>query len=255
MSVALRRAAASSTPAPAGSPACSPSRGRPAQPALPADARRGHALPPARPAAARHADAARPTTSTTLGAFLAVGGYSPLLRRALHAAARVAAVWSCGPETVRCDYPARYLFTFLDHHGMLAVTGSPQWRTVVGGSRTLRRAGGEGAHRGATGRRRCRALAPAPPTASRSATTPTAAARVDAVVVATHPDQALRLLADADRRRARRARRVRLLAQRDPAAHRRLGAAAPPGAPGRRGTTCMTTCADPPTRRCSSATT
>ena len=46
----------------------------------------------------------------------------------------VAAVWSCDPE-VALDYPARYLFTFLEHHGMLGIFGSPQWRTVTGGSR------------------------------------------------------------------------------------------------------------------------
>ena len=34
------------------------------------------------------------------------------------------------------DYPARYLFAFLDNHGMLAIRGAPPWRTVVGGSRT-----------------------------------------------------------------------------------------------------------------------
>jgi predicted NAD/FAD-binding protein len=45
----------------------------------------------------------------------------------------VAAVWSCDPS-VALDYPARYLFEFLDHHGMLTVFGSPTWRTVVGGS-------------------------------------------------------------------------------------------------------------------------
>ena len=45
----------------------------------------------------------------------------------------MAAVWSCDPE-VSLDYPARYLFAFLDHHGMLGVFGSPQWRTVTGGS-------------------------------------------------------------------------------------------------------------------------
>ncbi len=47
----------------------------------------------------------------------------------------VAAVWSCDPET-SLDYPARYLFTFLEHHGMLGVFGSPEWRTVTGGSGT-----------------------------------------------------------------------------------------------------------------------
>ncbi|MEP6649151.1 MAG: FAD-dependent oxidoreductase [Lapillicoccus sp.] len=46
----------------------------------------------------------------------------------------VAAVWSCDPGRA-LDYPARYLFAFLDHHGMLTVFGSPTWRTVVGGSR------------------------------------------------------------------------------------------------------------------------
>jgi predicted NAD/FAD-binding protein len=45
----------------------------------------------------------------------------------------VACVWSCGPG-VAGQYPARYLFEFLANHGMLSVTGSPQWRTVVGGS-------------------------------------------------------------------------------------------------------------------------
>ena len=34
------------------------------------------------------------------------------------------------------DYPARYLFRFLDNHGLLAIRGAPPWRTVVGGSRT-----------------------------------------------------------------------------------------------------------------------
>ena len=47
----------------------------------------------------------------------------------------VSAVWSCDPTTALA-YPARYLFTFLDHHGMLGVKGSPQWKTVTGGSRS-----------------------------------------------------------------------------------------------------------------------
>lgn len=45
----------------------------------------------------------------------------------------VAAVWSCADDDA-LRYPARYLFRFLDHHGMLSVFGSPTWRTVVGGS-------------------------------------------------------------------------------------------------------------------------
>ncbi len=45
----------------------------------------------------------------------------------------IAAVWSTAP-TGTGDYPARYLFTFLDNHGMLSVTGAPTWYTVAGGS-------------------------------------------------------------------------------------------------------------------------
>ncbi|WP_019146236.1 NAD(P)/FAD-dependent oxidoreductase [Aeromicrobium massiliense] len=47
----------------------------------------------------------------------------------------VACVWSSGLGTA-LEYPARYLFEFLRHHGFLSITGSPQWFTVAGGSRT-----------------------------------------------------------------------------------------------------------------------
>ena len=47
----------------------------------------------------------------------------------------VAAVWSCPPRTA-LRYPARYLFAFLNQHGLLSVTGSPPWLTVRGGSRS-----------------------------------------------------------------------------------------------------------------------
>jgi predicted NAD/FAD-binding protein len=45
----------------------------------------------------------------------------------------VAAVWSTAPSRTG-EYPARFLFEFLNNHGMLQVTGSPTWYTVVGGS-------------------------------------------------------------------------------------------------------------------------
>ena len=69
----------------------------------------------------------------TLREFLARGRFSAYFARHFMEPL-VAAVWSCDPE-VALDYPARYLFTFLEHHGMLGVFGSPQWRTVTGGSR------------------------------------------------------------------------------------------------------------------------
>jgi predicted NAD/FAD-binding protein/DUF1365 family protein len=69
----------------------------------------------------------------TLGEFLAQGRFSAYFVRHFMEPL-VAAVWSCDPD-VALDYPARYLFTFLEHHGMLGVFGSPEWRTVTGGSR------------------------------------------------------------------------------------------------------------------------
>lgn len=77
--------------------------------------------------------------------LLATDGDEPTLREFLHRhrfgryfadhfiTPLVSAVWSCAP-TSGGDYPARYLFVFLANHGMLTVTGSPTWRTVVGGS-------------------------------------------------------------------------------------------------------------------------
>ncbi|GGC52548.1 FAD-dependent oxidoreductase [Hoyosella rhizosphaerae] len=69
----------------------------------------------------------------TLGEFLQREQFSPYFTNHFMTPL-VSAVWSCNPETAML-YPARYLFAFLDHHGMLSVTGSPTWRTVTGGSR------------------------------------------------------------------------------------------------------------------------
>jgi predicted NAD/FAD-binding protein len=71
---------------------------------------------------------------TTYGEFLEREGFSEHFI-AHYAVPVVSCVWSSGRE-VALLYPARYLFRFLDHHGMLRVTGSPQWYTVAGGSRT-----------------------------------------------------------------------------------------------------------------------
>jgi len=69
----------------------------------------------------------------TLGEFLAHHRFSTYFVE-MFAVPVVSAVWSSGPE-LSMQYPARYLFTFLANHGLLAVGGSHRWRTVVGGSR------------------------------------------------------------------------------------------------------------------------
>ena len=47
----------------------------------------------------------------------------------------VSCVWSSG-DGDSLKYPAKHLFEFLNHHGMLELGNSPIWRTVVGGSNT-----------------------------------------------------------------------------------------------------------------------
>ncbi|GIH26389.1 amine oxidase [Acrocarpospora phusangensis] len=104
----------------------------------------------------------------------------------------VAAVWSC-PPALTGRYPARYLFRFLDNHGMLAVKGSPRWRTVAGGSRTYVERAAKGlAVRTSTP---VRALT-RHPDGVEIRDDGDEVHRFDAAVVATHPDQALRLLAE-----------------------------------------------------------
>ena len=83
---------------------------------------------------------------TTYGAFLRREGFGDHFINH-YAVPVVACVWSAGRET-SLRYPARYLFRFLDQHGMLRVSGSPQWYTVVGGSRAYVRP----ARRAAAGR-------------------------------------------------------------------------------------------------------
>jgi predicted NAD/FAD-binding protein len=128
--------------------------------------------------------------SLPLGEFLRRGGYRRYFTSHF-VIPLVAAVWSCPPAEALA-YPARYLFEFLDHHGMLRVACSPGWRTVTGGSRTyveriakqlttvaagvpvraIRRvAGGVDIHDGDGGTR-----------------------HFARAVIATHPDEALRLL-------------------------------------------------------------
>lgn len=76
---------------------------------------------------------ALPESQTTLGEFLAAEHFSKYFRSHFITPV-VSAVWSCDASTAQ-QYPARYLFEFLSHHGMLGIKGSPQWRTVDGGSR------------------------------------------------------------------------------------------------------------------------
>lgn len=133
-----------------------------------------------------------PATDMTLGEFARRGRFSPYFH-AHFLTPMVSAVWSCDPVTA-LRYPARYLFAFLSHHGMLTIGDSPVWRTVTGGShayveRVVKRL--TGVHTATPVRAITRHADGVELTTEDGTTTP-----YDAVVIATHPDQALRLLAD-----------------------------------------------------------
>ncbi|MFJ9573967.1 NAD(P)/FAD-dependent oxidoreductase [Streptomyces bacillaris] len=133
-----------------------------------------------------------PATEMTLGEFTRRGRFSPYFH-AHFLTPMVSAVWSCDPVTA-LRYPARYLFRFLAHHGMLTVGGSPVWRTVTGGSRAyVERVAKQltAVHTATPVRAVTRHADGVELTTEDGTTTP-----YDSVVIATHPDQALRLLAD-----------------------------------------------------------
>ncbi len=129
----------------------------------------------------------------TLGAFLDANRFGESLVR--HFVLPMGgAIWSASSGAMRA-FPAESYLRFLDNHGLLAATGQPVWRTVVGGSRRyVERIAERLGHGVRTGR------------AVRSVTRldrgvsiqveGEAPQRVDAVVVATHADDALALLAD-----------------------------------------------------------
>ncbi|MDX6357626.1 MAG: uncharacterized protein QOH37_680 [Nocardioidaceae bacterium] len=130
------------------------------------------------------------THDQTLRDFLAEGRFSSYFTRHFMEPL-VAAVWSCDPE-VALDYPARYLFAFLSHHGMLSITGSPEWRTVVGGSReyVAKLAAGLPDVRLGTKVTSVRET----PTGVELTDGNGQVTSYDAAVIATHPDQALAML-------------------------------------------------------------
>ncbi|MBE7186672.1 NAD(P)/FAD-dependent oxidoreductase [Jatrophihabitans endophyticus] len=128
--------------------------------------------------------------AVTVREFLAAGRFSDYFA-AHFMTPMIAAVWSTAP-TRAGDYPARYLFSFLDNHGMLSVKGSPTWYTVTGGSaRYVERAAKSlTAVETSTPVRSVRRLAQGVEIRTDADTVET----FDGAVIATHPDQALSVL-------------------------------------------------------------
>jgi predicted NAD/FAD-binding protein len=128
----------------------------------------------------------------TVGGFLERRGFgSGFVRHFL--LPMTGAIWSASFSDLR-QFAARTIFQFLRNHGLLAISGAPTWYTVKGGSHTYVRA----MSRALEGRVRLGAGVEAIARDDRGVTVTTAkgGTRVDAVVVATHADEGLALLAD-----------------------------------------------------------
>ena len=136
----------------------------------------------------------RPDDEVTLGEYLERGRYSRAFVEQ-HILPMGSAVWSSRPDEMR-RFPMRFLVQFFHNHGFLRVNDRPQWLVVRGGSRSYV------APLVAPFRDRIRLSTPIErlERASGGVRLCTAAgeeALYDRVVLATHGDQALRLLADA----------------------------------------------------------
>jgi uncharacterized protein len=110
----------------------------------------------------------------------------------------IGCIWSC-PTAQMLQFPLATMLRFCHNHGLLQLSGRPQWRTVRGGSRHYveKMLAPIADTRLATPVRSVRRLPPAG-TAGVIVATETGSERFDDVVLACHSDQALALLDDAD---------------------------------------------------------
>lgn len=135
----------------------------------------------------------RPEDDMTLGEYLEWGGYSRAFVEH-HIVPMGSAVWSTRPDEM-LRFPMRFLVQFFHNHGFLRIQDRPQWLVVRGGSRSYVEA------LVAPFRDKIRLATPVArvtrvPAGVLVRTATGEEALYDRVVLATHGDQALRLLGD-----------------------------------------------------------
>jgi uncharacterized protein len=142
---------------------------------------------------------AEPESTLSYGEFLDQHGFDAHFVTH-YALPVVSCVWSM-VHSDALAYPASYLFAFLAHHGFLTLGDAPTWHTVVGGSRSYVDAISaklDAVHAGT----RVTAVSRKPDQvvldAVHDGNGPSEHHEFDQVVIATHADQALALLTDAD---------------------------------------------------------
>jgi predicted NAD/FAD-binding protein len=136
-----------------------------------------------------------PPSRQTLGEYLEQGRYGRTFVED-HLLPMAAAIWSC-PTATMLGFPAVSFVRFCQNHGLLRIRDRPQWRTVTGGSReyVARLTAALAGH-----------IRLSTPVAAIVRTADGAFVvdrdghrdRFDQVVLATHGDQSLALLPDAD---------------------------------------------------------
>jgi uncharacterized protein len=132
-------------------------------------------------------------TAPSLGAWLEQSGFSQhFIDRLI--VPQASAVWSADPEQM-WSFPASFMAEFFDNHGMYSLRDRPKWRTVSGGARSYVEA------ISAPWRQRVRLRAAVRrierlPDGVRIEAGGCESEDFDEVVIATHSDQALALLAD-----------------------------------------------------------
>ncbi|MBI5275804.1 MAG: FAD-dependent oxidoreductase [Burkholderiales bacterium] len=127
----------------------------------------------------------------SLGDFLDAHGFGEDFRH-WYLLPMTACIWS-SPTGAMLDFPAATLIRFCHNHGLLQVSGRPQWHTVTGGSAHYVRAIVSQLEDARLG---CGVGSIARHAGGAWVTSTAGREHFDRVVIATHPEDTLRLLAD-----------------------------------------------------------